>query len=46
MTIHITFKVNVRSMSKRIKKFSASILDVDSNPVTARFVGGVGVTDQ
>jgi len=40
MTIHITFKISIRSTLKRLEKASTTILDVDSDPVTTRFAGG------
>ena len=46
MTIHITFKISIRSTSKRIEKVSASILDVDSDPMTTRLVGGIRIANQ
>jgi len=34
-SIHITFKIDIRSTSNRVEKFSIAILiDVDANPVT------------
>jgi len=46
MTIHITFKISIRSTPKRVEKVSTTILDIDSDPVTTRFVGGIRIAHQ
>ena len=46
MTIHISFKISSRSTSKRVEKVTATILDVGSDPVTTRFVGGIRIAHQ
>jgi len=40
MSIHITFKISIRPTRKRVEKASTTIIDVDSDPVTARDVRG------
>jgi len=38
VAIHITFKISIRSTSKRVEKVYTLTLDVDSDPVTTGFV--------
>jgi len=37
---------NVKSTSKRVENFNTYSLDVDRNPVTTRFVGGIRTEDE
>jgi len=46
VTIHLTFKISIRSTSKRVEKVSAPILDVDSDHVTTGFVRRIRIAHQ